>query len=130
MTEEKRQEILETYKWIKVKRHVDDQSMSLEERYKSLERHHKEETEFLIEFIRNIVKKTKVKSWIKVSEQLPEEGEMVNAYNVNTKTIYPELYFEEDKQKWYDENCVENGEYDVPPTHWCKRGKLPKLPII
>ncbi|WP_299621465.1 hypothetical protein [uncultured Tenacibaculum sp.] len=56
MTQEEKQIILETYKWIKVKKYVDDQSLSWEERYKRLEKHHLEETNFLIDKIREVVK--------------------------------------------------------------------------
>ncbi|WP_442266645.1 hypothetical protein ACSIGC_02825 [Tenacibaculum sp. ZS6-P6] len=56
MTQEEKQIILETYKWIKVKKYVDDQSLSREERYKRLEKHHLEETNFLIDKIREVVK--------------------------------------------------------------------------
>jgi len=40
MTQEEKQIILETYKWIKVKKYIDDESLSWEERYKRLEKHH------------------------------------------------------------------------------------------
>jgi hypothetical protein len=50
-----KQEILETYKWIKVKKYVDDTNLSWEERYKRLEQHHVEETTFLINKVREIV---------------------------------------------------------------------------
>jgi hypothetical protein len=50
------EEILETYKWIKVKKYVEDKSLSFEERYRLLEKHHVEETSFLINKIREIVK--------------------------------------------------------------------------
>jgi len=56
MTEAEKKEILETYKWIKVKRCTDDASLSWEERYRALEMHHIEETSFLIEKLRTIVK--------------------------------------------------------------------------
>ena len=56
MTQEEKQIILETYKWIKVKKFVDDQSLSWEERYKRLEKHHLEETNFLIDKIREVIK--------------------------------------------------------------------------
>lgn len=36
------------YSWIKVKRYVDDPSLSWEERYRRLEEHHEKETKFLI----------------------------------------------------------------------------------
>lgn len=42
------------YKWIKVRRHKDDPSLSLEERLKALEQHHIEETTFLIEEVRRL----------------------------------------------------------------------------
>jgi hypothetical protein len=56
MSTEEKQEILDTYKWIKVKRYKDDESLSYEERYRMLEQHHIEETTFLIDKIREIVK--------------------------------------------------------------------------
>ncbi len=58
MTPEEKQEILETYKWIKVKRYTLDKTKSLEERYRDLEAHHLEETNFLIDKIRQIVSET------------------------------------------------------------------------
>lgn len=42
------------YGWIKVKRYVDDTSLSWEERYKRLEQHHMEETTFLINKVRQM----------------------------------------------------------------------------
>lgn len=42
------------YSWIKVKKFVDDPSLSWEERYKRLEKHHEEETKFLIEYIEKL----------------------------------------------------------------------------
>lgn len=68
--------------------------------------------------------------WIKVSEKKPNHGQMVNAYNYKTKIEYPKLYWDEDEEKWFDENYSENGEYDLPPTHWCKLGKTPKFKSI
>ncbi len=56
MSTEEKQEILDTYKWIKVKKYVDDETLSYEERYRRLEQHHIEETTFLINKIREIVK--------------------------------------------------------------------------
>jgi hypothetical protein len=55
MTQEQKGEILETYKWIKIKRYVDDESLSCEVRYLRLLEHHTKETEFLINKIREIV---------------------------------------------------------------------------
>ncbi len=56
MEESDKKEILETYKWIKVKKYTDDETLTWEERYKRLEEHHIEETSFLINKIREIVK--------------------------------------------------------------------------
>ena len=56
MNESEKKIILETYKWIKVKKYVDDESLSWEERYNKLEKHHLEETSFLIDKIRELVK--------------------------------------------------------------------------
>jgi hypothetical protein len=42
------------YSWIKVKRYKMDESLSWEERYKQLEQHHIEETQFLIDEVRNL----------------------------------------------------------------------------
>lgn len=39
---------------IKIKRFVDDESLSWEERFKKLEAHHKEETQFLINEIETL----------------------------------------------------------------------------
>lgn len=55
MTPEEKQEILETYKWIKVKRYISDETKSWSERYRDLEVHHLQETNFLIDKIRQIV---------------------------------------------------------------------------
>jgi hypothetical protein len=56
MDEKEKAEILESYKWIKVEKYRDDPSLSWEERYKKLEKHHIEETEFLINKIRELIK--------------------------------------------------------------------------
>lgn len=42
------------YSWIKVKKYVDDESLSWEERYKRLLEHHEKETNFLINNIDSI----------------------------------------------------------------------------
>jgi hypothetical protein len=42
------------YKWIKVKRHKDDETLSLHERFCSLQQHHVEETVFLISEVRRL----------------------------------------------------------------------------
>ncbi|NJL61760.1 MAG: hypothetical protein HC903_07945 [Methylacidiphilales bacterium] len=55
MTPEEKKEILETYKWIKVKPYQLDESKSWEERYQDLDKHHLEETNFLITKIREII---------------------------------------------------------------------------
>lgn len=39
---------LTDYSWIKVKKYVDDETLSWEERYKRLMDHHEKETRFLI----------------------------------------------------------------------------------
>lgn len=57
MEELEKKEILETYKWIKIKKYKDDDTLTWEERYKRLEQHHIEETNFLIGKVREIVKK-------------------------------------------------------------------------
>ena len=51
-----KKEILNTYKWIKVKKYIDDESLTWQERYKALEKHHIEETNFLINKVREIIK--------------------------------------------------------------------------
>jgi hypothetical protein len=55
MTQEEAQEILKTYRWIQVKSYKMDETASWEQRYQQLEKHHIEETTFLIEKIREIV---------------------------------------------------------------------------
>lgn len=54
--EESYEKHYEGYRWIKVKRHQDDPNLSWEERFKILERHHVEETQFLIDEIRRLAK--------------------------------------------------------------------------
>lgn len=44
------------YGWIKVPRYEDDPSLSWEERYQRLEKHHLVETTFLIEEVRKLAK--------------------------------------------------------------------------
>lgn len=56
MNESDKKEILETHKWIKVEKYNDDNTLTWEKRYKRLEAHHLEETNFLISKIREIVK--------------------------------------------------------------------------
>ena len=56
MKPEEKEEILNSYKWIKVPKYVDDQNLSWEDRYQKLNAHHIEETTFLIEKIRAFVK--------------------------------------------------------------------------
>lgn len=56
MDNNEKEEILNSYKWIKVKKFVDDETKSWEERFKALEKHHLEETNFLINKTREIVK--------------------------------------------------------------------------
>jgi hypothetical protein len=56
MDDIEKNEILNSYKWIRVKKYKDDPTLSWEERYKCLEHHHITETSFLIDKIRNIVK--------------------------------------------------------------------------
>jgi hypothetical protein len=55
MNAEEKKEILSTYKWIKVKPYYMNELLSWEERYKELEKHHIDETNFLIKKIRDIV---------------------------------------------------------------------------
>ena len=61
MTQEEKDMILSSYKWIKVKRYVDDESISWEERYQRLDKHHVEETNFLIDKLSEIVKEIDLK---------------------------------------------------------------------
>lgn len=44
------------YAWIEVPRYEDDPSLSWEERYQNLERHHIQETTFLINEVRKLAK--------------------------------------------------------------------------
>ena len=55
MKEDEKKEILESYKWIKVKPYKMNAELSWESRYKELEEHHVKETTFLIEKIRSMV---------------------------------------------------------------------------
>jgi len=56
MDEVEKHEMLNSYKWIKVPKYVDDESLSLEKRLKHLQDHHIKETTFLIEKIRELVR--------------------------------------------------------------------------
>ena len=56
MKDSDKKEILETYKWIKIEKYQDDDTLTWEERYKRLNEHHISETNFLISKIREIVK--------------------------------------------------------------------------
>lgn len=57
MTQEEKDEILNTYKWIKVQKYnVLEAGDQPDEKYKHLEKHHIEETSFLIEKLRQIVR--------------------------------------------------------------------------
>jgi hypothetical protein len=42
------------YKWIKVKRHNDDESKTWEEKFRALEDHHIKETTFLVNEVRKL----------------------------------------------------------------------------
>nr|WP_294944417.1 hypothetical protein [uncultured Mucilaginibacter sp.] len=55
ITEEEKNVILNTYKWIKVPKYTDDDTLSWEERYNRLNEHHITETTFLIDKIRAII---------------------------------------------------------------------------
>jgi hypothetical protein len=57
MNKKEKKEILETYSWIKVVKHEDSENLSWKERYQKLEKHHIEETSFLIAKVREIVRK-------------------------------------------------------------------------
>jgi hypothetical protein len=54
----------EGYGWIKVRRHTDDPSLSWEERYRRLERHHEAETTFLINKVRDIGNPTEIETLV------------------------------------------------------------------
>jgi hypothetical protein len=57
MTQAEKDEILNTYKWIKVPRYEElGDGHYPEEKYEHLEKHHIEETTFLIEKLRQIVR--------------------------------------------------------------------------
>lgn len=49
-----RSEAYKGYGWIKVQRHKDDKSLPLEDRLESLQKHHIEETTFLIDEVRKL----------------------------------------------------------------------------
>ena len=49
-------ESYESHGWIKVKRFHDDPTRSWEERYHALEKHHLEETTFLIDKVRELAR--------------------------------------------------------------------------
>jgi len=51
-----KEEILNFYKWIKVPKYKDNESLSWEERYQLLNEHYVRETTFLIEKLREVVR--------------------------------------------------------------------------
>ncbi len=55
MKPEEKKEILETYKWIKVKAYKMNEDITWEQRYHELEKHHLAETNFLIQQVRDLV---------------------------------------------------------------------------
>ncbi|MFM2393336.1 MAG: hypothetical protein RLZZ546_1318 [Bacteroidota bacterium] len=57
MTQEEKDEILNTYKWIKVKMYKRENYEDWKDAYEALEAHHVEETEFLLKKLREIVEK-------------------------------------------------------------------------
>lgn len=56
MKEFEKQEILNTYKWIRVPKYIDNKYLTFEERLEKLQEHHIKETTFLIEKVRELVK--------------------------------------------------------------------------
>ena len=56
ITPEEKENILNTYKWIEVPKYNDDDSLPWEERYKRLNKHHIQETTFLIEKVRSLIR--------------------------------------------------------------------------
>jgi hypothetical protein len=50
-----KEQILNSYSWIKVPKYKDDATLTWEERYKRLDEHHIRETTFLIDKIRELV---------------------------------------------------------------------------
>ncbi|MBS1594880.1 MAG: hypothetical protein JST90_11165 [Bacteroidetes bacterium] len=55
MTAEEKEEILHSYKWIKVKSFKEEEGLTWEEKYRALEKHHSAETNFLIAKVRELV---------------------------------------------------------------------------
>jgi len=55
MDQTERDLILNTYRWIKVPRYNDDETLSWEERFNKLQEHHIRETQFLIDKVRELV---------------------------------------------------------------------------
>lgn len=55
ISQEEKDLILNTYKWIKVPKFVDDDTLPWDERCKRLNEHHIRETTFLIEKVRELV---------------------------------------------------------------------------
>ena len=56
MDAEEKRIILETYRWIKVKPYKMNMELSWEESYRELEKHHIEETNFIIDKVRELIK--------------------------------------------------------------------------
>jgi hypothetical protein len=60
------------YKWIEVKHHKVDPNKSWEENYKDLEKHHVEETTFLIEKVRELAREKETLG--KLLDELRRQG--------------------------------------------------------
>ncbi|MEL6344514.1 MAG: hypothetical protein AAFV53_15465 [Myxococcota bacterium] len=57
MTEAELREYLNSYRWVGVPRYRDDPSLSWEARYRRLDAHHVQETEFLIAEVRRLAQR-------------------------------------------------------------------------
>ncbi len=87
ISKEERELILNSYKWIKVKKFTDNKDLSWEERFKLLEKHHVEETKFLIDKIRSILSDPPMEIDFEHDEDFPMDK-----------------YFEADEGYWPDDN--------------------------
>lgn len=100
------------YKWIKVKKHVIEDSESWEERYNNLSKHHVEETTFLINEVR------------KLASSLDQKHNLLGPMGMGNITHLPP----KKKWRWYVEISNDNG--IILPYTFCKVGSRPSPAFI
>lgn len=107
------EEIINSYKWIKVKKYVEEDSrnpmVEWKSAYHSLAKHHKEETKFLInkcrELAKELLKKDKWESLtflkgLKPLKETMSDNEIVEYYYKHIE-LEREVKYDEERDSWY-----------------------------